>query len=245
MIYDILIFMKTNYFAIFMISLSCFLIGAMFTLHQSLADTGNSQKSALSERMDNLVSTITDLEQEIAAYEGLIKQYRSELAEMDLIHQTAAIQSYQEELQTAQLRAGLTQVVGNGIEITLDDNDNGMRENPGGDPNHYIIHYDDLLSVVSDLKSAGAEAIAINDQRLIGTSELRCVGNVILVNTTRLAPPFVIQAIGNISILWDTVAYGRYNYLLLNNFPVTMTAWDQLILPAYKGEMQFVYAQLN
>jgi uncharacterized protein YlxW (UPF0749 family) len=231
--------------AILVISLTCVLIGALFSLQLGLSNAGDSQNSALSERMDNLVSTITDLEQEIAAYEGLIEQYRAELAEMDLILQSAAIQAYQEELKTAQLRAGLTQVVGQGVEVTLDDNHNGMRDNPGSDPNKYIIHYDDLLSVVSDLKSSGAEAIAINDQRLIGTSELRCVGNVILVNTTRLAPPFVIQAIGNTSILWDTVAHGRYDYLLSNSFPVSMTSGDQLILPAYKGDMQFVYAQLS
>ena len=126
----------------------------------------------------------------------------------------------------------------------MDDNYIGMRENPGGDPNHYIIHYDDLLSVVTDLRSAGAEAISVNDQRLIGTSELRCVGNVILVNTTRLAPPFVIQAIGNSSILWDTVTHGRYGILLSNSFPVSITAGEDFVLPAYKGEMQFIYAQL-
>ncbi|MDR0468364.1 MAG: DUF881 domain-containing protein [Peptococcaceae bacterium] len=237
--------MKTNPVAILIITMTCMLIGVLFTLHQNLTNPEDSQNSALSERMDNLVSTITDLEREIAAYEGLIEQYRGELAEMDLIHQSAAIQAYQEELKTAQLRAGLTQVVGQGIEITLDDNHNGLRDNPGSDPNNYIIHYDDLLSVVTDLKSSGAEAIAINDQRLIGTSELRCVGNVILVNTTRLAPPFVIQAIGNASILWDTVAHGRYDYLLTNSFPVSMASGDQLVLPAYKGEMQFLHAQLS
>ena len=236
--------MKTKPAALLMVTLSCILIGLLFTLHQSAGSAGYSQNSALSERMDNLVSTITDLEREIAAYEGLIEQYRSELAEMDLIHQTEAIQSYQEDLKTAQLRAGLTQVTGPGVEIVIDDNYYGMRENPGGDPNHYIIHYDDLLSVVTDLRSAGAEAIAINDQRLIGTSELRCVGNVIMVNTTRLAPPFVIQAIGNASILWDTVVYGRYHYLSINNFPVSLTAEEALILPAYKGEMLFIHAQL-
>ena len=237
--------MKMKFLAIFLITISCFLIGALFTLHQQSIDSGNNRNSAFSERMDNLVSTITDLEQEIAAYEGLIEQYRSEMAEMELIHQTAAIQSLQEELKTAQLRAGLTQVTGQGVEVILDDNYDNMRDNPGGDPNQYIIHYDDILSIVSDLKSAGAEAIAINDQRLIGTTELRCVGNVILVNTTRLAPPFVIQAIGSPSILWDTVAHGRYEYLLLNHFPVSMTAGDNLLLPAYKGEMRFVYAQLS
>ncbi|MCL1805132.1 MAG: DUF881 domain-containing protein [Clostridiales bacterium] len=238
--------MKTKTVAVIIITIACFMIGLLFTLHQSLTgSTGDSRNSALSERMDNLVSTITDLEQEIAAYEGLIEQYRNELATLDLVHQTAAIQAYQEELKTAQLRAGLTQVTGQGIEITLDDNYVGMRENPGGDPNHYIIHYDDILSVVTDLKSAGAEAIAINDQRMVGTTELRCVGNVILVNTTRLAPPFVIQAIGNVSILWDTVAYGRFSYLQQNNFPVAMTSGEDLVLPAYKGEMQFIHAQLN
>jgi len=154
-----------------------------------------------------------------------------------------AIQAFQEDLKTAQLRAGLTPVTGPGVEIILDDNYNGMRENPGGDPNSFIIHYDDILSIVSDLRAAGAEAIAINDQRLIGISELRCVGNVILVNTTRLAPPFVIAAIGNPSILSDMVAHGRYSSLMTNSFPVAMSTGEDLVLPAYRGEMQFVHAQ--
>jgi uncharacterized protein YlxW (UPF0749 family) len=235
--------LKKRSLAILTLTLACFLIGCLFALQQ-YAGSGGEQNTALSERMDNLVSTISDLEQEIAAYEGLIEQYRAELAEMDSGHQTAAIQSLQEDLKMAQLRAGLTQVTGQGIEVTLDDNYDGLRENPGGDPNNYIIHYEDLLSIVSDLKSAGAEAIAINDQRLIGTSELRCVGNVILVNTTRLAPPFVIQAIGNPAILWDTAAYGRYDFLLLSHFPVTLEARESLILPAYKGELQFTHAKL-
>jgi uncharacterized protein YlxW (UPF0749 family) len=195
--------------------------------------------------MDNLVSTITDLEREIAAYEGLIEQYRIELTEMDMFHQSEAIAAYQEELQVALLRAGLTQVTGQGLEITLDDNYDGMRENPAGDPNNYIIHYDDLLSVITDLRSAGAEAISINDQRFIGTTELRCVGNVVLVNTTRIAPPFVILALGNPTILWDMVVHGRYSYLQYNNFPVFLATKDDLILPAYKGEMRFVHAQLK
>ena len=243
--YDILIVMKHKSFALFTISILCFLIGTLYTFHLSLIGAENPQNTALSERMDNLVSTITGLEQEIAAYEGLIEQYRAELEEIDLVHQSAAIQAYQEELKTAQLRAGLTQVTGQGVEIVIDDNYSGMRENPGGDPNQYIIHYDDLLSVISDLKSAGAEAISINDQRFVGTTELRCVGNVVLVNTTRLAPPFVIMAIGNPTILMDTVAHGRYGYLLQNQFPVTMSIGEELVLPAYKGEMQFVHAQLN
>jgi len=234
--------MKRRHFAIAIITLICILTGTLFTLQQSLAGSDGGQNAVLSERMDNLVSTIIDLEQEIAAYEGMIDQYRTELAEMDLLHQSEEIQAYQDELKTAQLRAGLTQVTGSGLEIILDDNYDSMRNYPGGDPNSYIIHYDDLLSVISDLKSSGAEAISINDQRFIGTTELRCVGNVILINTTRVAPPFVILAIGNPDLMRDIVEYGRYGYLRQAGFPVSITAIDDLVLPAYKGEMQFMFA---
>ena len=65
------------------------------------------------------------------------------------------------------------------------------------DPNRYIIHYENLLYLVNDLRNAGAEGISINGQRIVVSSEIRCVGNVILVNTTRLAPPFEISAIGD------------------------------------------------
>ena len=54
----------------------------------------------------------------------------------------------------------------------------------------------DLLYIINDLKRGGAEAISINEQRIISTSEIRCVGNTILVNTTRLAPPYHIKVIG-------------------------------------------------
>ncbi|MDR1194025.1 MAG: DUF881 domain-containing protein [Peptococcaceae bacterium] len=225
------------------ILLACFLIGCLFSLRQGLAAAAENQGGGLGERMDNLVSTISDLEQEIAAYEGLIEEYRAELEAIEDEHQTTAIQLLREELKMAQLRAGLTAVSGQGIEISLDDNFEGKRLNPEGDPNNYIIHYDDLLSIIADLRVAGAEAIAVNEQRLIATSELRCVGNVILVNTTRIAPPFIIQAIGSPAILRDTVAHGRFEFLQLNHFPAILYEAEELVLPAYKGDLQFNHAK--
>ena len=237
--------MRQKYSAALVIGLAAFLIGCLFTLQNNHMNAPENANNPLSERMDNLVSTITDLEQEISAYEGLIDDYRTELTAIENEHQTSAVQLLQEELKMAQMRAGLTAVSGQGVEISLDDNMNGLRDNPGGDPNHYIIHYDDLLSIVADLRTAGAEAVAINGQRLVTNSELRCVGNVILVNTTRLAPPFVIHAIGNPVILQDTVTHGRYEQLLLNRFPVGIRQENELVLPAYKGDMQFAHAKLS
>ena len=61
----------------------------------------------------------------------------------------------------------------------------------------YIIHDDDLLRVINELRAAGAEAIAINGERIVAMSEIRCAGPTLSVNNNRSAPPYEIKAIGN------------------------------------------------
>jgi uncharacterized protein YlxW (UPF0749 family) len=220
-------------------------MGTLISLHAMSAPAIELQNNALSDRMDNLVSTINNLEQEIAAYEGLIQNSRDELTQIENQQQIGSLKLLQEKLHQAKVRAGLTAVTGPGIVIELDDNRIDQRANPNEDPNSFIIHYEDLLGIISDLKAGGAEAIALNEQRLITTSELRCVGNVILVNTTRIAPPFQIQAIGNPTQLTEMVSYGRLDYLMVNRFPVSLNTNQEILLPAYKGDLQFKYTTFS
>ena len=227
------------------ITLLCFIMGTLISLHAMSAPAIELQNNALSDRMDNLVSTINNLEQEIAAYEGLIQNSRDELTQIENQQQIGSLKLLQEKLHQAKVRAGLTAVTGPGIVIELDDNRIDQRANPNEDPNSFIIHYEDLLGIISDLKAGGAEAIALNEQRLITTSELRCVGNVILVNTTRIAPPFQIQAIGNPTQLTEMVSYGRLDYLMVNRFPVSLNTNQEILLPAYKGDLQFKYTTFS
>lgn len=237
--------MRQSLRSVLSVTLICFMIGGLFALYIRYAPSSQSQTNALSQRMDNLVSTINNLEQEIAAYEGIVQTSRDELAGLETQAQSGWLGQLQEQLRMAKLQAGLTPVTGPGIVVELDDNVAGQKADPNGDPNAYIIHYEDLLAIVSELKSGGAEAIAINEQRLITTSELRCVGNVILVNTTRIAPPFVIQAIGAPAILTDMVTFGRLDPLTTEGFPVTVSENQALVLPAYKGELQFKYTTFS
>ena len=60
-----------------------------------------------------------------------------------------------------------------------------------------MIHDTDLLTLVNELKNAGAEAISINDERIINTTSITCDGNVILVNGNKISSPFIIKAIGS------------------------------------------------
>ena len=105
----------------------------------------------------------------------------------------------QKELKTLNSLIGTIDVNGNGIVITVSDNSNVTTETVGVFDNisNYLIHDRDLLILVNELKNAGAEAISINDERIINTTSITCDGNVILINGNKISSPFEIKAIGS------------------------------------------------
>lgn len=107
-----------------------------------------------------------------------------------------------EEQKRIEMYLGLTDVEGEGITITLRDS---QEEGP--------ITADDLLIIVDYLRSAGAEAISINGQRIINMSEIVYVNNtVIYVNQQRILAPYVIKAIGNQTYL-ESALLGNGGYV--------------------------------
>jgi len=97
-------------------------------------------------------------------------------------------------LERTRILAGLTDVEGEGLIITLTDN-------------WGLVHDETILTVINELRASGAEAISIgdvsgrNEQRLIATSEIRCTGPTVTVNGFRFATPFVIRAIGDAEMM--------------------------------------------
>ena len=78
----------------------------------------------------------------------------------------------QKEMEALRSRAGETALEGKGVILTIDDSNQAIKA--GENKNLYIIHDEDLLRVINELRAAGAEAIALNGQRLVSTSEVRC-----------------------------------------------------------------------
>ena len=91
--------------------------------------------------------------------------------------------------------AGLGAVRGPGLVVVLSDST--LRESPTGDPNDLVIHEQDLQAVVNALWAGGAEAIAINGERITALSAVRCVGNTLLLHGSVYAPPYRVSAIGD------------------------------------------------
>lgn len=98
-----------------------------------------------------------------------------------------------EELAQVNMNLGTTTVQGEGIEITLRDTD---------DEDIKKITSDDLLLIVNSLKNAGAEAISINEERIVNMSDIVDInGTFIKVNGQRISEPYIVKAIGNQSYL--------------------------------------------
>ncbi len=88
-----------------------------------------------------------------------------------------------DEIQKLKTVAGLTDVKGRGVTVTFAKEDS------------LNVEDDDLLFVLNELRATDAQALAINDQRIIDTTEVRVAGGYIMVNGRHVTPPYVIKAI--------------------------------------------------
>ncbi|MFV0494080.1 DUF881 domain-containing protein [Mycobacterium sp.] len=104
--------------------------------------------------------------------------------------------------------ADMTPVHGPGLVVVLDDaqRDAHGRFPRDATPDDLVVHQQDIDGVLNAMWSAGAEAIQVQDQRIIATSAVRCVGNTVLLNGRTYSPPYSITAIGDAAAMGKALA---------------------------------------
>jgi uncharacterized protein YlxW (UPF0749 family) len=191
--------------------------------------------AALIEREQRLT---TDLRHEVDLLRADVERLVSDAGSRE-----AGAAARERRLSRANLTAGLVPVRGPGLQVTLDDS--LLEEAPSGDVNDLVIHSQDVQAAVNALWRAGAEAVSINGQRLVGTSAVLCVGNTLLLNGTVHSPPYVISAVAASRdrfdgdplvrrLREDAEAYG---------LRVSIRTVDTVDIPAYRGSAAFRFAQ--
>lgn len=141
------------------------------------------------------------------------------------------------ELVTQQVLAGSVNLTGPGVVVVLDDSP--RRPLRGEDPTLYLVLDSHLRDVVNLLWEGGAEAVAINGERLVATSSIYAAGGTIVVNTARLAPPYEIAAIGPPELEALLKAPDRLTQLKarVQNYGLQFTVRraPEVTIPPYKG----------
>jgi uncharacterized protein YlxW (UPF0749 family) len=188
----------------FGVPLVCLLAGLL------LAATHGVSGGAEIRRSD--APRLVDLVREAQSSVSRLDAERDELANrLDSVHgrsPDAALAAMLKRSAELAGEAGLDPVHGPGLAVTLQDaqRDANGRFPRDASPDDLVVHQQDIQAVLNALWSAGAEAIQMQDQRIIATSVPRCVGNTLLLNGRTYSPPYTITAIGNAAAMQSALA---------------------------------------
>jgi uncharacterized protein YlxW (UPF0749 family) len=143
---------------------------------------------------------------------------------------------------------GTQAVSGPALSVSLDDAHRTAASLPKGiTADMIVVHQQDVQGVVNALWAGGAEAMMVQDQRVIATSAVRCVGNTLVLQGRVYSPPYVIQAIGDISAMRDALNRSKevsvYREYVQIGIGYDVTSKAGASFPAYAGSLGLLYAR--
>ena len=194
-----------------------------------ITEIENMQESELKTELANWKTKYDEID---AQYEDTMKKI--EEYKNDEESNNEASRLVQEELEQTNTLLGLTDVEGEGIVVTLKSGEDVA-----------AISADDLLIIVNALKFAGAEAISINDERIVNTTDIVNIldGSFIKVNGQRILEPYVIKVIGNQSHLESAITGngGKIDELQTLGHTATIEKDNKITITKYNGEVETKY----
>ena len=218
------------------IGLMCFiLVFTMFIQFNTIeqTDLANIATMRETELREELAKWNTRYEELYARYEE--EEIKKQEYQNSLGTDTEASNLIEKEFNQTNILLGLTDVTGPGIIVTLSNNSTKN------------IDAYDLLELVNELRLAGAEAISINDERIVAMSDIVDINySFIVVNGNRISSPYVVKAIGDQTYLESGLTAKEYGYMdniiKGNGKTATLERSDNIQIPKFKGELEMNYA---
>ena len=197
------------------------------------ANAKRAENKALIEQYtkeaEELSAEAETLRSDIAAIESRYRIVLADLKETDRDFYNL-LRMYSKDLESMRLCAGLTTVAGSGIIIKLDDSGLVQRS---------LVHDTYLTEILNVLKEAGAQAISINGERIVATSEVLCLGPSIRVNGVRLFAPYRISAVGDPDVLLKSYQESRiYATIVSQNLLYDVQKSDKIVIGSFTGDHQ-------
>ena len=180
-------------------------------------------------------------------YNSLFKELEKKEKELEEVRLNAAAKNKKDsenetEIKNNQKLLGLTNISGPGYIIRLDENREVNSEevlNISG----YLVHEEDLLYIVNELFNAGADAVSINEQRVVNTTSIACDGNIIRVNGKMVGVPITIKAIGYPERLDGALARpgGYLDSMASDGVVVSVERSENISISKYDGVYSYEY----
>ena len=242
--------MKQGKKKITLIVIFCFALCFAFQFTSHIRDVDGKYVYVSSSVLDYYKTTIAGEQQELDNIQALINETEAKiegLISQDLSEEDA-YNTFRDgliaDVNFYGMASGKMAVRGPGITITIDDSPRDIYF--WETPNDILVHDQDLLLVLNELKLAGAEAISINGQRIVDTTSISCSGYTVNINGRNYARPFVIRAVGDGARMSAALlGPGCYGTILRDYYGLVFeVAYDSdMIIPAYSENRSYHYLE--
>lgn len=224
----------------------CVVLGLSLTLQFRSVQANYYNGAAPTQKAKELAEELKKVREEKQRLQGEITAIEEQIKEIEEAESTQAALAKQirSEIEKYKVISGFKTVKGPGVVMVIDD--------PPADPEFpsdrsvIMDRYERLLEVVNRLNDAGAEAISINEQRIISRTEISLAGNNININAIPTAPPFIVKAIGNPDDLEATlnIRYGIvWQMKEKDGLQVSVKKQDEVVISGYNGTIKYRFAK--
>ena len=228
------------------IGIVCFLLAMIIFMQFKVAqeteasNIDSMQEAELRQELTNWKNKYEDTKEKYDEISNTLSSYKEETSTDSKTRETLEL-----ELEKLEMSLGKTNVEGPGIIITLSEKSKSeLSEYEEIEP----IKADDLIYIINYLKDAEAEAISINDERVVNTTDIVDIGNSIKVNSKYLrTSTYTIKAIGNSSYLESSI-FGKGGYaeqLGTTGIKAEGQKYNKIQISKYNGEFNIKYMEEN
>ena len=220
------------------IGIACFVLALVMTMQfkivneTDITSIENMREAELRTELANWKSKYEETNQKYEETIAKIEEYKNK-SESNV--ETEKIM--EEELEQVDMSLGKTDLQGEGIEVILRETDNEEIAR---------INADDLLVIVNSLKMAGAEAISINEERIINMTDVVDISETFIkINGKRILSPYIIKAVGNSSHLESALTGngGHLDEMKKIGQDVSIQKLNKVKILKYNDEIKIKYIQ--
>lgn len=215
----------------------CFILTVAICVQVKTIDDAKKEVGKTTSNNSGLRDEILRLRE---TYNNSYKDLEKAEAELEAIRAQAVANNAgdlekEEEIKKLERILGKTEIKGEGVVIELNDN-REVSENEILNPNDFLVHYYDLIYIVNELFNAGADAVSINNQRIVSTTGILCDGNITRINGEMVGVPITIKAIGFPEMLDSQLTRtGGYLAYLQEYVEVKIEKSEDITIPKYEG----------
>ncbi|MFC4606210.1 DUF881 domain-containing protein [Rhodococcus kronopolitis] len=219
----------------------------MFATTRAVSAGDELRRGDTTRTSDLVRSAQVGVDQVSAQRDALAAQVES--LQADAAQSDSGVASALDRVRDFEEAAGFVEVTGSGVRVTLTDapRDSDGKYPVDAQPDDLVVHQQDVQSVLNAFWAGGATAVGMQDQRVVGTTAPRCIGNTLLLHGRTYSPPYVMTALGDPARLEAALAAEPgvrtfKQYAVRYGLGYTETAGESLTVPAYNGQLRTRFA---